>query len=345
MVSPSPRFLADEVVAQDDGWGSMLEAQPHKVPTEVRSERARSILSQNQSPDVPFSVSINPYRGCEHGCVYCYARPSHAYLDLSPGLDFETRIFAKDNAAELFAQALRRPGYRPEVIAIGANTDAYQPAERTHQITRRLLEIALEARQPIALISKSSLIVRDQDLLEQLASLELVQVHVSVTSLDPQLSTILEPRAASPKARLSVIRDLSAVGVPVGLMFAPVIPAINDRELEAVLEQAADAGARASDYILLRLPHELKELFATWLSQHFPDRTQRVLSLIRQARGGRLNEPQFGARMRGQGGLADMLAQRFSVASRRHRLHKPLPDLCTSRFRPPQAREGQLDLF
>ncbi|MBT8493967.1 MAG: PA0069 family radical SAM protein, partial [Deltaproteobacteria bacterium] len=308
-------------------------------------ERARSIVTRNQSPDIPFSASINPYRGCEHGCIYCYARPSHAYLDLSPGLDFETKLSAKDNAPDVLVQTLRKKSYRPETLTIGANTDPYQPVERERRITRRLLETTLESRHPVAVITKSALVLRDLDLLAELAKLELVQVFLSITTLDSRLSRIMEPRAASPARRLEAVRQLSAAGVPVGVMAAPMIPAINDHELDKIVEAAATAGARTCSYILVRLPLEIKELFEAWLDEHFADRKEKVLGLIRQTRGGKLYDSSFGVRMRGQGTYADLLARRFEVARRRHGLEERLPALSADRFEPPGAVGDQLSLL
>jgi len=343
--SPRPRFVAASVEPFDDGWGGLDEPAPDRIATEVKSERARTIVTRNDSPDVPFSASINPYRGCEHGCIYCYARPSHAYLDLSPGLDFETRLVAKDNAPDVLVDTLRKRNYRPETITIGANTDPYQPIERERHVTRRLLEVASASNHPISIITKSSLILRDQDLLSDLARRRLVHVFVSVTTLSSKLSRVMEPRAASPARRIEVVRALSSAGVPVGVMAAPMIPALNDNELEAIVAAAADAGASWASYILIRLPHEIGELFESWLDTHFADRKERILGLIRETRGGRLYDSSFGQRMRGQGPYAELLARRFAVACRRSGLGGELEPLSTDGFRPPVAAGDQLDLF
>ncbi|WP_372796770.1 PA0069 family radical SAM protein [Litorivivens sp.] len=287
------------------------------VPTEIRHEHARSLITRNRSPDVPFNVSINPYRGCEHGCVYCFARPSHSYLDLSPGLDFETRISAKTNAPALLREALSRPGYRCEPIALGINTDAYQPIERELQITRQLLQVASDFNQPVSLITKSALILRDLDLLGDMAERNLVQVAISVTTLDNNLKRILEPRTASGATRVKTIRALCEAGVPVSALIAPVIPLINESEIEDILDAVAFAGALSASYILLRLPHEVAPLFCEWLREHFPDRANHVLSRLRELRGGKLYDNRFGERMRGQGIFADLIKHRFAIAARR----------------------------
>ncbi len=281
-INPPGRFVSQPGEAVDDGW--YREATPDSVATEVRAEAARTVISRNDSPDIPFTQSINPYRGCEHGCVYCYARPSHAYLDLSPGLDFETRLFYKPDAARLLRAELARPGYRCAPIMLGANTDPYQPLEKRLRVTREILEVLLRSRHPLNIVTKGALILRDLDLLQEFARMNLVCVMVSLTTLDPELKRTLEPRAASPQARLRVIRALALAGVPVGVLTAPMIPAVNDAELEALLEAAAGAGARYAGYVLLRLPHEVKDLFRAWLEQHLPLRAGHVMSLIRQAR-------------------------------------------------------------
>ncbi|MGH8032644.1 MAG: PA0069 family radical SAM protein [Luteimonas sp.] len=311
--------------AQDDGWGSVYDltdasgdaATPPRPATEVREERARRIVSRNDSPDIAFGQSVNPYRGCEHGCVYCFARPSHAYLGLSPGLDFETKLSAKTNAAQRLRAELARPSYRCTPIALGINTDAYQPIERRYRITREVLEVLAECRHPVSLITKSSLVLRDLDVLAPMAAQRLVTVYVSVTTLDNRLSAKLEPRAAAPHTRLKTIRALHDAGVPVGTLVAPVIPMITDRDLEAILEAAYAAGARAAGYVLLRLPHELKQVWREWLQLHYPERAQHVMSLIQQMRGGRDYDSAFGTRMRGEGPFADLIAMRFAKAYRR----------------------------
>ena len=339
------RFERTVSTAVDDGWwqGEDEAFAPQNPRTQVTEERARSIITRNQSPDLPFAQSLNPYRGCEHGCSYCFARPSHAYLNLSPGLDFETRLFAKTNAPELLRRELARPGYSPSPIALGINTDAYQPIERRLQLTRRLIEVLWEARHPFTLITKNALIVRDLDLLAALASEGLVHVYISVTTLDSRLSARLEPRAAAPHARLRAMRTLHEAGVPVGAMFAPVIPWINDPELEAVLRAVADAGASSAGYVVLRLPREVAPLFRDWLQAHYPQRAVHVMSTIQQLRGGKDYDSRFGSRFSGEGVYADLLARRFALALKHSGLaHRGWPPLDTAKFRrpepPPQVR-------
>jgi len=305
--------------------------------------RARSILTRNASPDVGFNVSVNPYQGCEHGCVYCFARPSHAFHDLSPGLDFETRILAKTNAVELFRQALATPSYVCEPIAIGVNTDAYQPAERELRITRGLLQACLEFRQPLVLITKSALVLRDCDLLADLAGLGLVRVAVSVTTLDGELKRRLEPRTAGPAARLRIIERLAAAGVPVSAMLAPVIPRLNDHEIERILAAVAGQGARSASYVLLRLPLEVEPLFRDWLSVHYPQRAGAVMHAIEACHGGRAYDAEFHKRQRGTGAIAELIARRFQTARRRHGLDREAPVLRTGAFRRPAG--PQLGLF
>ena len=313
------RFESTTTEAVDDGWHAddSEEFAAAALRTTVTEETARSILSRNSSPDVGFNVSLNPYRGCEHGCSYCFARPSHAYLNLSPGLDFETRLFAKTNAAERLVHALSRPGYVPEPIALGINTDAYQPIERKLQLTRQCLQVLHDCRHPVSLITKNALVERDIDLLADMATDNLVSVAFSVTTLDPKLSAKLEPRAAAPHARLRAMRRLTEAGVPVSVMAAPVIPWINDAELEAVLEAAREHGAVRAGYVLLRLPHEVAPLFRDWLDAHFPQRAAHVISTVQQLRGGKDYDSAFGQRMRGQGVYAELLARRFRLACQR----------------------------
>src|SRR6267143_3851058 len=332
----------------DDGW-TPEEKEPAELQTSVTEERARSITSRNDSPDIGFEQSINPYRGCEHGCIYCYARPSHAYLKLSPGLDFETKLFAKTNAAELLRAELSKPGYVPSPIAIGANTDCYQPIERKYRITRQILEILAECEHPFTLVTKSALVERDLDLLAPMAKKNLVKVFVSIGSLDRALARKLEPRAASPQCRLDVLKALSEAGVPCGVMVAALIPGLNDKTLEEVLEAAAAAGAAEAAYVIMRLPNELKELFKEWLAAHYPERAGHVISFVHQMRGGRDNDPLFGSRMTGTGIFAELIEKRFDIACRRFGLNghgagrKP-PSLDCSRVRPPCAA-GQMPLF
>lgn len=284
--------------------------------TVLRAMQASSIISSNNSPDVPFDRSINPYQGCEHGCVYCYARPSHSYLGLSPGLDFETQIFYKSNAAAILLKEWQKPGYECKPITIGANTDPYQPAEKSLQVTRQLLQLFREYRHPVNLITKSHLICRDIDLLSDLAKDNLCSVAISIPTMDASLKRVMEPRVPTASARLKAIRDLSQAGVPVSLLVAPIIPAINDGEIETILEAAANAGVIKAHYVFLRLPHELKEIFTEWLRSHYPDRAEHVLSLIKQASGGKHYDYRFGRRQTGRGPYADMLAARFAKASR-----------------------------
>jgi len=340
------RFEKQVRRGEDDGWGSVyddMDALP-KLQTTVTEERARSIVSRNDSPDIAFAQSLNPYRGCEHGCVYCFARPSHAYLELSPGLDFETKLFAKTNAAERLRAELGKPSYRCSTIALGINTDAYQPIERRYRITRECLEVLADARHPVSFITKSALIERDTELLARMARERLVHVYFSVTSLDNRLSAQMEPRAAAPHARLRAMRRLHDAGVPVGVMVAPVIPAITDHELERILEAARENGARAAGYVLLRLPHELKEVWREWLELHYPERAAHAISLLRQMHGGRDYDSRFGQRMRGEGPFADLLAQRFAKAHARLGFGR-LPRLDTSRFAPPRPPSPQGQLF
>lgn len=320
--NPQGRFEQIGREAVDDGWFPEFADVPGRPVTTVREERARSIVSHNQSPDIPFDASINPYRGCEHGCVYCYARPSHAYLDLSPGLDFETKLYAKTNAVELLRATISRRGYRPAVINIGANTDPYQPIEKRHRITRGLLEVLAETRHPCTLITKSAMVERDIDILAGMARDGLAAVLVSVTSLDNRLSARLEPRASAPLRRLRAIQALAAAGIPVGVLVSPVIPAVTDADLEEILARATDAGATRASYALLRLPHEVAPLFREWLELHMPERAAHVMSLVQQMRGGRDNDSRFGVRLRGEGVFADLIARRFRVAARRNGLNQ-----------------------
>ena len=318
----------------------VAEMAPHPN-TELIPERSKTIISRNNSPDINFEQSINPYKGCEHGCIYCYARPSHAYLDFSPGLDFETKIVHKPNAAELLRRELARPRYQCKPIALGVNTDCYQPFEKQLRSTRALLEIMLETRHPVGLVTKSALVERDLDLLSELARLGLTHVFLSITTLDDELKRRMEPRTASPRRRLATIKRLTQAGVPAGVMFAPVIPALNDHELEAVLEASAEAGALWAGYTVLRLPNEVRPLFKDWLAEQYPLRAEHVMSRVRQIRGGRENDSSFGRRMRGQGQYAHLLRQRFDRACRRHGLNRGRrPQLKTTLFRPPKVAPG-----
>jgi DNA repair photolyase len=335
----------------DDGWGSLdQQAQEEHLPptTHVVEEQAKSILSANESPDIHFDLSINPYRGCEHGCVYCFARPTHSYLNLSPGLDFETRIVAKVNAAERLRYAFSRLSYRPALLNIGSATDAYQPIERKLQITRAVIEVMAEHRHPFSVVTKSSGIERDIDLMAPMAAQNLVAVYVSVTTLNPELARILEPRAASPQRRLRTIATLAKAGIPVGVSISPVIPFINEPELERLLEAAAAAGATSAFGAVLRLPWEVNPLFQQWLQDHFPDRAARVMARVREMRGGKDYDASFGTRMTGQGVWADLLMQRLRKASTRLGLNRQRVALDLTQFRAPTrtvSATGQSELF
>ena len=342
------RYEKRIAIAEDDGWDTLadelaadLESRPQ---TTVTAEHARSIISRNDSPDIAFRQSVNPYRGCEHGCVYCFARPSHAYLDLSPGLDFETKLYAKRNAAELLRQQLAKPGHVPTPIALGINTDGWQPIERDERISRACLEVLLETRHPVGIVTKGSAILRDLDLLAELAKLQLVHVMVSVTSLDNGLSSKLEPRAAAPHARIKMIGKLREAGVPTGVLVAPVIPMITDMELERILEAVRAVDALSAGYVLLRLPHELKEVWREWLELHFPQRAAHVMSLIRQMRSGKEYDSRYGVRGRGEGPFADLLAARFHKA--KQRIGFPgMPPVDMHQFMPPREASPQGTLF
>ncbi len=342
--NPQNRFERQGREAFDDGW--MRDEDEARGPrTEVTLTQARTIISRNDSPDIPFVQSINPYQGCEHGCIYCYARPSHAYLGLSPGLDFETKLFAKANAAQLLRAELSRPGYRCEVISIGANTDPYQPIEREYKITRGILEVLSECNHPLGIVTKSAMVERDLDLLAPMARMGLVHVFVSIGTLEHELMRRLEPRTAAPERRLEVLRALSEAGIPCGVLVAPIIPFLNDRDMEAVLERSAEHGASMAGYQILRLPYELKDLFRDWLERHCPLKAAHVMSQIRQMRGGRENDPHFGTRMSGEGMFAGLQENRFRLACARNGLNLDRRnELDTTRFKPP-ARTGQLSLF
>jgi DNA repair photolyase len=332
------RYARQSGESFDDGWGSLEQmAEQEHLPreTQIIEERAKSILSSNDSPDIGFDLSINPYRGCEHGCIYCFARPTHSYLNLSPGLDFETKIIAKVNAAERLREALASRAYEPSMINIGAATDAYQPIERKLGITRSIIELLHECRHPFSMVTKSSGIERDLDLIVPMAQQRLVAIYVSITSLDPKLARILEPRAAAPHRRLRVVETLAKAGVPVGVSVSPVIPFINEPELERILEAAVEAGATSAFSIVLRLPWEVNPLFQQWLEQHFPERAQRVMARIREMRGGKDYDATFGDRMKGKGVWAQLLRQRFDKASARLGLNKTRVELDTTLFRKP----------
>jgi DNA repair photolyase len=342
--NPAGRFDSVNRQPVDDGW--YCEEVPESIHETVLPDRARTVITTNDSPDVGFDQSINPYRGCAHGCVYCFARPTHAYLDLSPGLDFETKLFYKANAVELLEAELAKRGYVCKPIALGINTDGYQPLEKKLEVTRSILGVLARTRHPVTIVTKSALVMRDVDLLADMARDGLVSVMLSITSLDNDIKRTLEPRAASPQARLRVIEALAKAGIPTGVLVAPVIPAITDHEMEDILSAAKNAGATSAGYVLLRLPHEVKTLFREWLSEHYPDRAKHVMSLINQTRGGKDYDAQYGVRMRGTGAYAQLLRARFDLAKRRLGLdgaesrHK----LSTAFFIPPAANKAQLTL-
>ena len=346
--NPDNRFSSRAHERFDDGWDSWsdeIDALP-RLETRVTAETARSIISRNQSPDISFDQSVNPFRGCEHGCVYCFARPTHSYLDLSPGLDFETRLTYKQNAVERLEAELRRPGYECRPIVLGINTDAYQPIEKRLELTRRLLQLLLEYRHPVSLLTKGITILRDVDILEQLARRNLVSVSVSLTTLDPALKRTLEPRTASPAGRLRILRAMREIGIRPGVVVAPVIPSINDAELEDILAAAAEAGAVSAGWVLLRLPHELKGLFRDWLETHYPARAEHVMSLVRQMRGGKTYDHAWFTRQTGQGPFAELIRRRFDVARRRYGLDRETrPALDTTQFSVPRRSGDQLTLL
>jgi DNA repair photolyase len=335
------RFEPQVLVAFDDGWQSIEDLPPFK--TEVAIDTARKVITRNTSPDIPFDRSINPYRGCEHGCIYCFARPTHAYLGLSPGLDFESKLYMKPDAPELLERELSARNYTPRIIAIGTNTDPYQPIERRHAIMRRILEVLERAGHPVGIVTKSDLAIRDIDILSRMASRKLVRVGISVTTLDAKLARVMEPRAPTPARRLEALRALAAAGVPTSVMAAPVIPAINDAEIERILEAAAACGAEAAGYVLLRLPLEVRDLFREWLQTNFPDRERHVFALIRQTRGGKDYDATFGKRMTGGGPYAWMIGKRFETTCSRLGLNVHKTELTTEHFKPPTSE--QLSLF
>ncbi len=342
-INPTGRYEAEKRESFDDGW--WLQDDETGEKTTIAIDHSRSIIARNTSPDVPFDRSINPYRGCEHGCIYCFARPTHAWLGLSPGLDFETKLFAKPDAARLLRKELAKPGYRADLLALGANTDPYQPIERRLAITRSILEVLHECRHPVCIVTKSKLVLRDLDILAPMGREGLAQVMVSITTFDKELARSMEPRASAPGLRLETVRGLAAAGVPVGVLAAPMIPALNDCELETILHEAAKAGAVTAGYVVLRLPLEIKQLFTEWLKSHYPGKAQHVLSLMRQMRGGALYDPTFGRRQRGQGIYAEALARRFELACRRLGLNKDREKLDTDAFRPPAGQPQQLQLL
>jgi len=339
----SGRFEAFSRSLFDDGWQGLEDLPPFR--TEVFEEKPKTIITRNDSPDISFDRSINPYRGCEHGCSYCYARPAHAYMGLSPGLDFESKLFAKANAAALLRAELSAKGYEPKTIALGANTDAYQPIERERRITRAILEVLAEFNHPVGIVTKSALVTRDIDILAPMAKKGLVKVALSVTSLDPKLARAMEPRASTPTKRLAAIEQLSAAGIPTVVMVAPIVPAVNDAEIEAILKTAQTAGAREAGYVMLRLPHEVKEVFRDWLKATMPERAARVMSLVQSVSGGKDYDASFGKRQTGTGPYAWTIGRRFELACQRLGLNTTKLRLSTAHFRKPPQPGDQLTLL
>jgi len=351
VTNPGVRFETRAASPFDDGWETLSQdvGELPRLDTTLTRDSTRSAISWNTSPDIGFDRAVNPYRGCEHGCVYCYARPTHAYLGYSPGLEFETKLIFKPEVAELLEKELRKPGYVPRTLALGSNTDPYQPVERTLRLTRSVLEVLDRFNHPVGIVTKSSGVLRDLDILSSMAKRNLVRVHISITTLDPRLARVMEPRAASPARRLHTIAELTRAGVPSGVLAAPMIPALNDTELEKILEASAKAGARHAGYVLLRLPLELREMFEAWLHTHFPDRARHVLSLVRQTRAGELNDPRFHHRFSGQGVYADLLKRRFARAARQFGFDEARTQLDCDRFTVPgsaiAAVTNQMSLF
>lgn len=341
--NPEARYLKTTREEYDDGWG--IDESPPKLKTTTTPEFPKSIINKNQSPDLPFDLSINPYRGCEHGCIYCYARPAHAYVDLSPGLDFESKLFSKPNAAKVLYKELQKPGYQCSPISIGGNTDAYQPIERKLKVTRAIIEVLADCSHPLTIISKSSLVERDIDLLAPMAEKNLVQVFISITSLDRELARRMEPRAAAPQRRIETISRLNQAGIPVGLLLAPIIPGLNDEEIEKIVAMAAIAGVQSAGYVMLRLPHEVRDLFVEWLETHYPLKLSRIMSNVRDIRGGKDNDASFGSRMRGIGPIAALIKQRFHKSLRDNNLNRSRPQLTCDLFTPPRKATPQLSLF
>lgn len=351
-INPKVRFDSQEAAPFDDGWNTLAAefGDLPPLPTTLIRDSSRSVISWNESPDIGFDRAVNPYRGCEHGCVYCYARPTHAYLGYSPGLDFETKLIFKPEVAALLEKELCKPGYIPRTLALGSNTDPYQPVERTLKLTRSVLQVLDRFNHPVSIVTKSAGVLRDLDILSSMAQRRLARVYVSVTTLDPALARRMEPRAATPARRLQTIAELTRAGVPAGVMCAPVIPGLNDAEMERIIEAAAKSGARHSGYVLLRLPHELRQIFESWLHEQFPDRAKHVLNLIRQTRAGALNESRFHHRFTGNGVYADLLFRRFARAIRQWGLDEAREGLDTTAFAPPafqprQAAQQQMSLF
>jgi DNA repair photolyase len=339
----SGRYEPQARIAFDDGWRTLDDLPPFK--TEVQVDATRKIIARNDSPDIGFDRSINPYRGCEHGCVYCFARPTHAYLGLSPGLDFESKLLVKPDAAELLERELAAPGYQPKVIAIGTNTDPYQPIERRYQVMRRILEVLEGAGHPVGIVTKSALVARDIDILARMAERKLAKVALSVTTLDPQLARTMEPRAAAPARRLETLRLLSQAGIPTTVMVAPVIPALNDMEMERILDAAQAAGVKEAGYVLLRLPLEVRDLFREWLMANYPDRYRHVMKLVRDMRGGKDYDSTWGTRQTGTGPYAWMIGRRFELACEKLGLNRERTNLSIKHFKKPKADTGQLSLF
>ncbi|MBL0370754.1 PA0069 family radical SAM protein [Rhizobium sp. KVB221] len=342
-INPSGRFEPKEREAVDDGWQTLESLEPFR--TEVQVEKPRAIITRNDSPDIPFDRSINPYRGCEHGCIYCFARPTHAYVGLSAGLDFEAKLFAKPDAARLLERELSKPGYKPKTIAIGTNTDPYQPIEKEWRIMRQILEVLAAANHPVSIVTKSALVMRDIDILGKMAERGLTKVALSVTTLDRRLARLMEPRASTPTRRLEAIRALTAAGVPTAVMAAPMIPALNDHELERILDSGAAAGATEANYIMLRLPLEVSPLFRDWLLRNYPERYRHVMSLIRSMRNGKDYDAEFGKRMKGDGPYAWQLSRRFELAAKKLDLKRRGIQLNTELFVPPSGHGVQLSLL
>ena len=349
--NPGVRFDSHAAVPFDDGWATLSQdiGELPRLDTTLTRDQTRSAISWNSSPDIGFDRAVNPYRGCEHGCIYCYARPTHAYLGYSPGLDFETKLIFKPDVAEILEKELRKPGYTPRTLALGSNTDPYQPIERTLKLTRSVLQVLDRFNHPVGIVTKSSGVLRDLDILSSMAKRNLARVHISVTTLDARLARVMEPRAATPARRLHTIAELTRAGVPAGVLAAPMIPALNDAEMEKILGAAARAGARHAGFVLLRLPHELRQMFEEWLHTHFPDRARHVLSLIRQTRSGELNDPRFHHRFTGQGVYADLLMRRFTRAARQFGFGEARTQLDCGRFAVPpglpEAAPNQMSLF
>jgi len=341
--NPDPRFDQNQRAFLDDGWESLAELP--RLKTEIFTETPKTIITRNTSPDISFDRSINPYRGCEHGCVYCYARPSHAYMGLSPGLDFESKLFIKPNAAALLREELTATNYQPATIALGANTDPYQPIERDYRITRQVIEVLQEFSHPFGIVTKSASVLRDLDILTEMAKRGLVKVAVSLTTLDAKLARSMEPRASTPTKRLSALEILSKAGIPTVVMMGPIIPGLNDAEIENLLKAARNVGVKEAGYTMLRLPHEVKDIFKDWLEKEYPDRAAKVMSLVKSVRGGAENDPNFGTRMSGQGPYAWTIGRRFQLTAQRLGLNVNRTKLRTDLFQKPVQKGEQMALF